>query len=276
MNQQVFSTIINNLGILVQKLQSWDLIASDWAFFREYISIVENIIEWKINDEVLLKLKRDSNALPIGINIIKEKTKTYLNLIRKHVDKNQFNTNLLCVIEQFDPFLSPEVHYFKDCREVSVEFLLLRGPHILAKYYVGRKIHKEDSNYNKELKSKLEIQIGCFEQREFIKIDNCTLSKDFWRRQTLKREMPDLALLIDILLHLTVTNALVESSFSIQKHIQRDTRERMSMKHIIEEMKIKWSQILEDRALKERKKDERKIEIEVERDSTAGSKKKKL
>jgi hypothetical protein len=41
------------------------------------------------------------------------------------------------------------------------------------------------------------------------------------------------------------------------ENVQRDTRERLSMKSIIEEMKIKWCQIIEDKKRK-RETDERK------------------
>ena len=81
--------------------------------------------------------------------------------------------------------------------------------------------------------------------------------KDFWKRHTIKKDIPDLATLINILIHLHITNSVVEASFSIQKHIQRDERERLSITHVNEEMKIKWSQIVEDKQLKKRKREER-------------------
>jgi selenocysteine-specific translation elongation factor len=148
---------------------------------------------------------------------------------------------------------------------LAIEFVLERGPHILRKLALKKKkldpnIHSTSVSYfTEELEKEIiivykdtgHVQEGGQFTTNFENHPSEALS--YWQKKRLyhgTNSMQNLAELLGVILNLSVTNALVESSFSIEKNVIRDNRSVLKISSINDEMRIKFHQILQKAQLR--------------------------
>jgi len=99
------------------------LTAFNWILlFRNYIETIENIRDWKIDENILSSLETENSEI-VGKKFIQEELNNYFKLICLHVKKGQFNTEIIVLLEELNPFLEKKDHFFEDSRELTIEFL---------------------------------------------------------------------------------------------------------------------------------------------------------
>jgi hypothetical protein len=185
---------------------------------------LDNIVEWKNIPLIEMKSVHDKTGHKDKIIQI---AKDYIKYLEKRVDKGQFNTDLICLSDFADPNRKEVDYYFKNGIEHAISVILEKGVSILKKVLMKLNGYSNDSPTITNLKETVERELSKYTSKSGMEFKNFGNPLDFWRWQTTKKDVPNLAKIIITFLEMNVSNATIEQSFSVQKHIMRSTRSRL-------------------------------------------------